>query len=483
MVMNWVLIIELLYIGLLLAVCLRIIYDTRTSSKTLAYLLIAIFLPVAGMIFYFSFGINYRKRKLYNSKWLVDEALLESLRGTIEKYTLTSSLSKQPELKQNRELASLLSRGLRSLPTRNNRVKVLVNGEEKFPELMEAIRKAENHIHIEYYIFEDDEIGTQFAELLMEKARQGVEVRVIYDDFGSRAIRKRLVPRMREAGVKAYPFHRIIFLLLANRLNYRNHRKIVVIDGKTAFTGGMNVSDNYVNKTGASKFWRDTHLRIDGPGVYYLQYLFLCDWQFCTGQAIESQDFLFSTTPEHNSDTAVQIAASGPDSDHPAILFSLLQAIYLAEKELLITTPYFIPGDSMLEAISIAALSGLKVKLLVPGKSDSRFVNAAARSYYTDLMAAGVEIYQYRKGFVHSKTLVADGMLSVIGSANMDHRSFELNFEVNAFVYDSQVAQHMRELFFKDLKDAERIDPERWANRRFYRILFEKVARLASPLM
>ncbi|MCR6719857.1 MAG: phospholipase D-like domain-containing protein [Chitinophagaceae bacterium] len=161
----------------------------------------------------------------------------------------------------------------------------------------------------------------------------------------------------------------------------------------------------------------------------------------------------------------------------------MLQAIYLAEKELLITTPYFIPGDSMLEAISIAALSGLKVKLLVPWKSDSRFVNAAARSYYTDLMAAGVEIYQYRKGFIHSKTLVADGMLSVIGSANMDHRSFELNFEVNAFVYDTEVAQHMRDLFFKDLEDAERIDPERWANRRFYRVLFEKVARLASPLM
>lgn len=481
--MNWVLIIELLYIGILLTVCLRIIYDTRTSSKTLAYLLIAIFLPVAGMVFYFSFGINYRKRKLYNGKWLVDEDLLESLRSTIEKYTLTSSLAKQPELKQNRELASLLSRGLRSLPTRNNRVKVLVNGEEKFPELMDAIRKAEHHIHIEYYIFEDDEIGTQFAELLMEKARQGVQVRVIYDDFGSRAIRKKLVPRMREAGVKAFPFHRVIFLLLANRINYRNHRKIVVIDGKTAFTGGMNVSDNYVNKQGSSKFWRDTHLRIDGPGVYYLQYLFLCDWQFCKGQQIESHEFLFSTTPEQSSDTVVQIAASGPDSDHPAILFSLLQAIYLAEKELLITTPYFIPGDSMLEAISIAALSGLKVKLLVPWKSDSRFVNAAARSYYTDLMAAGVEIYQYRKGFIHSKTLVADGMLSVIGSANMDHRSFELNFEVNAFVYDTEVAQHMRDLFFKDLEDAERIDPERWANRRFYRVLFEKVARLASPLM
>ena len=482
--MNWVLLIQVIYVVVLLLVCLRIIYDTRASSKTLAYLLVAIFLPFAGMIFYFSFGINYRKRKLYNGKWLVDEALLDKLRGTIEQYALGSSLSKQPELRQNRELAALLSRDLRSQPTRNNRVKVLVNGEEKFPEVFQAIREARHHIHIEYYIFEDDEIGCSLAALLMEKAKQGVRVRLIYDDFGSRRIRKKLVPEMRKAGVEAYPFHRIIFLLLANRLNYRNHRKIIVIDGKTAFTGGMNVSDNYVNKTGTKKFWRDTHLRIDGPGVHYLQYLFLCDWQFCTGQAIDAAELLFSSYADlPGSDTVVQIAASGPDSDRPAILFSLLQAIYLAEKELLITTPYFIPGDSMLEAISIAALSGLKVKLLVPGKSDSRFVNAAARSYYTDLMAAGVEVYRYKKGFVHSKTLVADGMLSVVGSANMDHRSFELNFEVNAFVYDRSIAGQMRQLFFDDLEQAERIDPERWANRRFYHVLLEKLARLASPLM
>ncbi|MCR6719858.1 MAG: phospholipase D-like domain-containing protein [Chitinophagaceae bacterium] len=295
--MNWVLIIELLYIGILLTVCLRIIYDTRTSSKTLAYLLIAIFLPVAGMVFYFSFGINYRKRKLYNGKWLVDEDLLESLRSTIEKYTLTSSLAKQPELKQNRELASLLSRGLRSLPTRNNRVKVLVNGEEKFPELMDAIRKAEHHIHIEYYIFEDDEIGTQFAELLMEKARQGVQVRVIYDDFGSRAIRKKLVPRMREAGVKAFPFHRVIFLLLANRINYRNHRKIVVIDGKTAFTGGMNVSDNYVNKQGLPNSGAIRICALMVPEFIICNTYFFATGNFARGSKLNRMSFYFPLRP------------------------------------------------------------------------------------------------------------------------------------------------------------------------------------------
>lgn len=481
--MNWLLLVELLYLALLLLVCLRIVYDTRIATKTLAYLLLVIFIPVLGMIFYFSFGINYRKRKLYNSKLLVDEALLTDFRKIIAPYVLSPSTSQRPALLHNRELASLLSRDLRSQPTRNNRVKVLVNGEEKFPEVLEAIRAARHHVHVEYYIYEDDDIGNELAELLMQKAAEGVAVRFIYDDFGSRAIRRRLVKKMRAAGVEAYPFHRVFFWLLANRLNYRNHRKIIVIDGCTAFTGGINVSDRYINKEGKKRYWRDTHLRIDGPGVYYLQYLFLCDWQFCSEQPISANEMLFAPAEPIESDTLVQIAASGPDSDQPTILYSLLQAVFLAEKEILITTPYFIPGESMMEALSIAALSGLKVKLLVPGKSDSRLVNAAAKSYYGELLEAGVEIYRYRKGFIHAKTLVADGMLAVVGTANMDYRSFEFNFEVNALVYDAPTAQRMRQLFFDDIQHADRIDATRWANRRFIRVVLEKLARLASPLL
>jgi cardiolipin synthase len=481
--MNWLLLIELVYLVVLIIVCLRIVYDTRSSTKTLAYLLLAIFLPVLGMIFYFSFGINYRKRKLYNSKWLVDEALLTELRSTIAPFALKPGAVDRPALHKNRELASLLSRDLRSQPTRNNRVKVLVNGEEKFPEVLDAIRAAKHHIHIEYYIYENDEIGNQIADLLIQKAAEGVTVRFIFDDFGSRAARRKLVPRLRKAGIEAQPFHRVWFWLLANRLNYRNHRKIIVIDGHTAFTGGINISDRYINRGDARHYWRDTHLRIDGPGVYYLQYLFLSDWQFCTGQSITGKEMLFTPAEPVESDTLVQIAASGPDSDQPSILYSLLQAVFLAEKEILITTPYFIPGESMMEALNIAAISGLKVKLLVPGKSDSRLVNAAARSYYDELMAAGVEIYLYRKGFIHAKTLVADGMLAVVGTANMDFRSFELNFEVNALIYDAPTAERMRQLFFEDLKNADRIDPERWARRRFFRVVMEKLARLASPLL
>ncbi|HEY5970170.1 MAG TPA: phospholipase D-like domain-containing protein, partial [Chitinophagaceae bacterium] len=230
-------------------------------------------------------------------------------------------------------------------------------------------------------------------------------------------------------------------------------------------------------------FWRDTHLRIDGPGVFYLQYLFLTDWNFCTGKILAPEKLHFSVPADCKDDCFLQVAASGPDSVQPSILFSLLQAIYLARKEILITTPYFIPGDSILQALRIAALSGLSVKLLVPGVADSRLVNAASKSYYEDLLCAGVEIYMYQKGFVHAKTLVADGILSIIGTANMDLRSFELNFEVNVMLYDRKFSKQLRDVFFKDLEDAEKIDKDAWCQRPGYKQLPERIARLFSHVL
>ena len=308
-------------------------------------------------------------------------------------------------------------------------------------------------------------------------------MRFIYDDFGSPSIKKKLERRMKEAGVEIHPFHKVHFYLLANRFNYRNHRKIVVVDGQTAFVGGINVSDKYINKNPAQLYWRDSHLRIDGPGVYYLQYLFISDWNFCCPKPLSPAQLHFAPNPMTKEDTYVQVAASGPDSTQPTILFSILQAIYLAKEEILITTPYFIPGEGILEALRIAALSGLSVKLLVPGICDSKIVNAASRSNYNDLLQAGVEIYLYQKGFVHAKTLVADSKLSIVGTANMDHRSFEFNFEVNAIVYDQAFAKQMRKVFFDDLESAEQINAERWYKRPAYQQLPEKIARLFSPVL
>jgi cardiolipin synthase len=481
--MDWFYIIGAIYVGIVVVVCLRVIYETSSATKTMAYLLLILFLPVAGIIFYILFGINFWKTKLYSRKSMDDDKMLNRLKKEMEIYTKETISPLDLSVENNRELAVMVEKELRSPLTRRNKVKLLINGEEKFPEVLEAIRDAKHHIHIEYYIYEQDEIGKQILELLIVKANEGVKVRFIYDDFGSPTIKKKTEERMRKAGIEIYPFQKVHFYLLANRLNYRNHRKIIVIDGQTGFTGGINVCDKYINNGSHKLFWRDTHLRIDGPGVFYLQYLFLTDWNFCSGRTLEPEKLYFAVPTNTKDDCFLQVAASGPDSVQPSILFSLLQAIYLARKEILITTPYFIPGDSILEALRIAALSGLSVKLLVPGVADSRLVNAASKSYYEDLLCAGVDIYMYQKGFVHAKTLVADGNLSIIGTANMDHRSFELNFEVNVILYDRKFSEQLRTVFFKDLEDAEKIDKEAWCQRPSYRQLPERIARLFSHVL
>lgn len=484
--MNWSLslswIIGIIYAAILVIVCLRTIYETRSTTKTMAYLLFCIFVPVAGIIFYLVFGVNYWRKKLYDKKISRDEKILAQLKKDISLYTEESLEHKDVFHPDNSELAAMLIKDLKSPVTRKNRVKLLVNGEQKFPEVMQVLQDAKHHIHLEYYIYEQDEIGTAIIELLIQKAKEGVEVRFIYDDFGSPTIKKKIEKRMREAGMQVHPFHKVHFYLLANRINYRNHRKIIVVDGQTAFTGGINVSDKYINKKG-ELYWRDTHLRIDGPGVFYLQYLFITDWNFCCPKPLKAEQFHFVPNKVIKDNMYLQVVSSGPDSVQPSVLFSILQAIYLAKEEILITTPYFIPGDSIIEALRVAGLSGLSVKLLVPGISDSIFVNAASKSNYNDLLQAGVEIYMYQKGFIHAKTIVTDSNLSIVGTANMDHRSFELNFEVNVIVYDRQFAEEMRQVFFDDLKHTEKIDPESWYKRPAYKQFPEKVARLFSPIM
>ena len=484
---HWLVIGEVIYVLILIFVCIRIIFDTNSTTKTLAYLLFSVFVPFIGMGFYFFFGINYRNRKMYSKKLFENADMAKKLRDELYHNFRQIFNENDAGLQSSKELAYMLLKDSMSPLTSDNSVKLLVNGENKFPEVLKALSEAKNHIHIEYYIYEKDEIGTEIGNLLIKKANEGVAVRFIYDDFGSRSIRKKFVPSLITNGVEAFPFFKINFIPFANRINYRNHRKIILIDGKTAFVGGINVSDRYINKPGNTKglFWRDTHIRIDGPGVQYLQYLFLCDWNFCANKKLKANETFFPREKNltKNDNKIVQIAAGGPDSKTPVILYSLLQAINLATKEILITTPYFIPGDSLLDALIIASLSGLSVKLLVPGKSDSILVNSAARSYYDDLLKAGIEIYQYKKGFVHAKTLVADRKIAVVGTANMDFRSFDLNFEVNAIIYNMETANELADVFYNDLKDAEKIDELKWTQRSMLKKLWQKTARLVSPLL
>ena len=290
---------------------------------------------------------------------------------------------------------------------------------------------------------------------------------------------------LRNGGVEAFPFNRIRLPFFANRINYRNHRKIIVVDGTTGFTGGINISDRYINDPRMDNryFWRDTHIRIDGPGIIFLQNIFLCDWNFCSGQQIEPEKKHFNTSRQPGGNIYVQIAASGPDSPNSTIMLSILKAVSIAKEEILITTPYFIPGGSIIDSLKMALLGGVSVKLLVPGISDSRIVNAAARSYYGELLGAGAEIFLYRKGFVHSKIMVIDGSFAVVGSANMNHRSFNLDFEVNANIYSAEFAGRMKRMFLADIKDAEKIEYQQWQDRPLLVRLVERTARLLSPLL
>lgn len=485
--MNWILVAEIVYIIVIILVCARVIYDTQSTTKTLAYLLAIVFLPFVGMIIYFSVGINYRKRKIYSKKVFNNPELKKEIETRIAAISKAIFSEAQQSVKNFQKLSTLILSQSLSPITYGNEVSLLLNGENKFPSVLEDLRNAKNHIHIEYYIFDADDIGCQIIDLLIEKAKEGVAVRFIYDDFGSRQIRKKQVSRLNAAGAEAFPFYKIKLIALANRLNYRNHRKIIVIDGKIGYVGGINVSDKYINSDTKRNtvFWRDTHLRIKGPAVSSLQYVFMGDWNYCSGEQLkpDSRFFLPNESYEDTSGKIVQIAASGPDSDTPLIQQTLMQAISLAKEEILITTPYFIPGQSMLDSLTISASSGVKIKLLVPGESDSILVNFAARSYYGRLLKSGAEIYRYNKGFVHAKTIVVDKQLAMVGTANMDIRSFDLNFEVNAVVYDKELAEELANEFYNDLQYATKIDAIKWNDRKPLVQLVEKIAGLLSPMM
>lgn len=483
---KWLIATEIIYSLLVILVCIRIIIDTRSVSKTLAYLLFVIFVPLVGIIFYFSFGINYRKRKIYNRKLEVDEKFKKKLESTIENYNQRVLSLDNNSIQENLKLILLVanqkSGNTTVLP--NDTVKILQNGENLYPIMLDELRKAQEHIHIEYYIFENDIIGNKIKDILIEKAKQGVEVRFIYDDFGSKDIRKNIVRELREASVQAYPFNKIKLIFLANRLNYRNHRKIVVIDGKTSFIGGINVSDKYINPSKSGIYWRDTHIMIKGLSSLALQKVFLSDWNFCSKENIQINTTYFPFIPINaNNSFYTQIVSSGPDSDLPNILYSIIQAINSAKKEVLLTTPYYIPDNSLQEALIIASLSGVDIKLLVPKDGDSKIVNIATQSFFEDLLKSGVKIYQYYKGFVHSKTFVIDSQVASIGTANLDMRSFDLNFEVSALVYDPKIATELRDAFYYDLQDSSQIIYEEWKNRTKLKQISERIVRLISPFM
>ncbi|MBX2922275.1 MAG: cardiolipin synthase [Chitinophagaceae bacterium] len=461
----------------------RIIRDTHNTAKTLAYLVLVIVVPVAGSIFYFSFGVNYRKERMFSKKVIANNNLYRQIESRVKASSQKIINDHAESLANVSDLIRLLLNDSKA-PLSFNAVTLLLNGEEKFKEVLEALEKAEHFIHFEYYIIEHGTIADTLFEILVRKARQGVTVRCIYDDFGSRGIKRTIVPVLKSAGIQVYPFYRIRLFFLANRLNYRDHRKIIIVDGKVGFIGGINISDRYVNSGTNELYWRDTHVKIEGPAVNSLQYHFIANWNFCTGKRLDVDKSFFPldfSAPAGKD--LVQISAGGPDYPRSGIMLSFFTAITMAKERVYITSPYFIPNDSIFDALRKAALSGKDVRLLLPGFSDSRIVNAAARSYFRELLFSGVKIYLYKKGFVHAKTMLVDDLLSIVGSANMDVRSFDLNFEINAVVYSKRINEQLQEAFLQDIKDSDEVTLQQWLKRGRRAEFIDSCARLLSPLL
>jgi cardiolipin synthase len=482
---------DLLGIGLEIAYAISILFSimiisqNRSPSKTLAYLLLFFALPIAGIVIYYLFGENYRKKKLYKRKFAKDQVAFERYAHRLAILSEELIQAHLEGLKGNKRLVRLILKDTKLPLSINNKVELLLNGEEKFDQLFKAIACARHHIHMEYYIIENGLISNQLRDLLLKKSKEGVEVKIIYDDFGTDLTNKYL-RKLRTNGIAILPFYKILFPIVSNRHNYRDHRKMVIIDGKTAFTGGINISDRYSNKLIARNklYWRDTHLKIEGEVVKQLQYLFFLNWSFCSDTEIPiTQDYFPDIPVIEDGGQMVQLIESGPDSERASIMMSYFAAITHAREYVYITTPYFIPNESLITALKTAALGKVEVRLLVPGVSDSRLVNAAAQSYYTELLEAGVKIYLYQKGFVHAKTMISDNNLSMVGSANMDIRSFDLNFELNAAIYDRKLHEQLKASFFQDLANSTEIHLAEWEQRSRFKKLGESTCRLVSSIL
>jgi cardiolipin synthase A/B len=460
----------------------RIIIDTNNSGKALGYLMMTILLPVLGSIIYFTLGVNYRHRKIFSKKLYGNQAMIRHVRELKEKESFTLAAEYPDRLGHQEDLFRLLLNDSKSYLTENH-VSLLVNGEQKFPEVIRDLESATTFIHLEYYIYEDDEIGRKIRDIMIRKAREGVKVRFIFDDFGSKSLQHKFIQPLKDAGVEVYPFFKVYLVFAASRINYRNHRKMIIIDGRIGYLGGINISDRYINNKAGKLFWRDTSIRMEGPVVHSLQYNFLADWNFCSKQDVNATVDLFPENRVQNGQSLVQIVASGPDYPNPSIMLGYFTAIVQAKQKVYLTTPYFIPSNSILDALKKAAFAGKEVRLLVPEEGDSAVVALAAQSYFSEMMEAGVHIHLYKKGFVHAKTMVVDENFSVVGTANMDFRSFELNFEMAAMIYGKPFCAALTNTFMEDLKDSTEIDPESWKERGQWTNFKERVCRLFSPLL
>lgn len=450
-----------------------IILEHKKPEKAFAYIFLLLLFPILGVILYFLFGFHYQRKVFYTR-----------LRNHRNDFISNLNKKKGKRNKFERQYVKKLSNLFYNIDkvqfTAKNEIRILKNGEEKFPCLLEQLEQAKKFIYLLYYIIEEDAIGNKIFDILKKKAGEGLVINVLYDDVGS-FIEKKSKAEMKHAGIQIYPYMPVFFSRFAYKANYRNHRKIVVIDGEVGFVGGINIADRYINPNKEGLYWRDTHLMIRGEAVTDLQFLFINDWFYATGKKIEPMlDLNFDPIRE---ETNTAILGSDFGATYQSIMEAYFGIISNAKEEILLSTPYFLPTEIILDALIIAAKSGIKIKLLIPRKPDMRTAFYASQSYLMELLQSGVEVFCYTKGMMHAKTMIIDNLYSTVGSTNLDQRSFSLNSEVNAFFIDETMAENLKRQFEEDLKDSCPLLLNSLKNRPWYKKAISSLARLFAPIL
>lgn len=470
-----------IFFFIIASIIFMVIRENSNPVKSLAWLQVLIFLPIIGFILYIFFGINHRKRKLYKNKLIQDYLTNEHFYKNISPPDTdldNTELFESPSIKL---LVKLLFENGKALLSHNNSVDFIYSGDEKINRLFNDITNAKQSIHLEYFSILNDQTGKYLKNLLIKKLEEGVEVRIIYDAVGSWRTNRKFWKSLIKKGGECYAFSPVVIPILSSKLNYRDHRKIAIIDSSISYIGGVNIGNQYMGLSRKFSFWRDTHLRLKGEVTNLIQRMFLLDWMFVSNKNIFSEKYF--PIPDKSGTIPVQIISSGPDSDWENIHQAYFAMISSAKKYLYISTPYMLLDDSILMALKIAGLSGVDVKIMLPKVSDHKFVHYASRSYYYELIQANVQIYEYYKGFMHAKVIIVDDDFCSVGSANLDIRSFSQNFEINALIYDKTKTIELKNQYLSDVEDSIRIVYDKFTKRPFMKRFIESFARLFSPVM
>lgn len=476
----------LIYTVVIAVAMVSVLMDRRQPAKTMAWMLVLMFMPVVGIILYFFFGQNTRKERIISQKSM-DELTKRTMLGYAD-------MLKDMDVPENeRTLIYLFYQQSAALPFFSRETEIYTDGYQFFPALLKAIAQARHHIHLDTYIFADDPLGRLVADALVEKARQGVEVRLVYDDVGSWKTPNRFFEMLRENGVEVHAFMPVKFPAFTSKVNYRNHRKVCVVDGEIGFVGGMNIAQRYVKGVKRRKVsgtvmqpWRDTHIKVTGTAVRGLQRAFLVDWYFVDRTLVNGRKYYGEALGDGRAadGALMQLVTSNPTSPWPEIEQGYVRILLGARRYVYMETPYFLPTDPILFAMRTAALAGVDVRLMLPMHADAKLVEWASRSYVMETLEAGVKVYLYEPGFNHSKLLVSDDSLASVGSANIDFRSFENNFEANMFIYDRPLALRLKQVYLEDESHCVLIDDlTDLEHRPFFHRLWESLVRLLSPLL